>query len=129
MTPRLAVGAVVVARDRILLVRRATEPAAGKWSVPGGRVEEGETLEEAVRREVKEETGLDVEVGDLLGFVETASTSYHFVICDFLAVVTGGEEPRAGDDACEVAWVEREAAGELDLVEGLRDFLVGHGIL
>lgn len=129
MTARLGVGAVVCEGDRILLIRRGKEPGAGRWSVPGGHVEEGETLEEAVCREVREETGLSVEAGSLVGFVEMALGSDRYVICDFLASPTGEGELRPGDDASEAVWVTRHAARELDLVEGLRDFLVAHGLL
>ena len=85
--PEVAVGAVAVHDDRLLLVRRGRGPAAGEWSVPGGRVEHGETLHEAVVREVAEETGLEVVVTGFLGWVERIGEDpepYHFVILDFV---------------------------------------------
>jgi 8-oxo-dGTP diphosphatase len=127
--PALAVGAIVVHEGRLLLVRRLRPPAAGTWTVPGGRVEPGETLTEAVAREVLEETGLTVEVGDLAGWVERAGEGYHFVILDFLARVAGDRvEPVPGDDAADARWVEPEVLSELPLVAGLADFLRDHGI-
>ncbi|MHB1924807.1 MAG: NUDIX domain-containing protein, partial [Acidimicrobiales bacterium] len=83
MRPEICVGAVVVDDERLLMIRRGHGPAAGEWSVPGGRVEVGETLAEAVVREVMEETGLEVVCDDLLGWVERISDEDHFVILDF----------------------------------------------
>jgi 8-oxo-dGTP diphosphatase len=88
--PELAVGAVVVHAGCLLLVRRGSPPAAGLWSVPGGRVEPGETLTEAVAREVREETSLDVEAGELLGWVERRTGGHHYLIVDFWAVLRRG---------------------------------------
>lgn len=90
---------------RLLMIRRGQEPALGAWSLPGGRVEPGETDTEAVVREVAEETGLTVRVGDLIGRIETpAPAGGVFDIADYAAEVIGGEL-LAGDDATEVAWV------------------------
>lgn len=130
--PELAVGAVVVHDAMLLLVRRGHGPAAGEWSVPGGRVEHGETLAEAVVREVAEETGLECVCGELLGWVERlgeGSRSPHFVIMDFVATVLEHGEPVAGDDAAEVAWVPLAEVLDRRLVEGLPEFLHEHGIL
>lgn len=127
--PTLAVGAVVLHSGRLLLVRRGREPGAGLWSLPGGRLEPGESLAASVSREVAEETGIEVEAGDLVGFVERRGEGYWFLILDFLATPVGGElEPRPGDDAVEAAWIELEALGGLALVEGLADFLAEHGV-
>ena len=126
--PTLAVGAVVVdAEGRLLVVRRGGAPAAGRWSLPGGRVEPGETVREAVRREVAEETGLDVDVGDLVGFVEVRGGGHHFVILDLRAEVRGGDL-RAGDDAAEVAWMSRGRLEAVTTTDGLLAFLDEHGI-
>lgn len=127
--PTLAVGAVLLdAAGRLLVVRRGHPPAAGRWSLPGGRVEPGESLTEAVAREVAEETGLEVRVGGLVGHLEIRDPEHHLVILDFHAEVVDGGEPRAGDDADDVAWMTRgelEAAGPTD---DLLDFLDRHGV-
>jgi ADP-ribose pyrophosphatase YjhB (NUDIX family) len=121
----------VVQDDCLLLVRRGRGPAAGEWSVPGGRVETGETLAEAVVREVAEETGLDVVCDELVGWVERIGSDHHFVIFDFRATPLGpaDTEPSAGDDAAEVAWVPLTELSELRLVDGLAEFLAAHGVI
>jgi ADP-ribose pyrophosphatase YjhB (NUDIX family) len=129
-TPETAVGAVAVADGALLLVRRGRGPAAGEWSVPGGRVEWGESLHEAVVRETFEETGLEVVVDRFLGWVERIGDDFHFVILDFLVTALDPESaPRAGDDAAAVAWVPVANLSELRLVAGLYDFLVDHGVI
>ena len=127
--PELCVGAVAVDDDRILMIRRGRGPAAGVWSVPGGRVEAGETLAEAVVRELREETGLSGVCEGLVGWVERLSADYHYVILDFYVTVVGDDDPVAGDDAAEAAWVPLADVAELALVEGLAEFLHDHGIL
>lgn len=127
--PELSVGAVLVHDGSLLLVRRGHGPAAGEWSVPGGRVEWGEMLAEAVVREVAEETGLECICGELLGWVEIIQSDHHFVVLDFVATVLEHGEPVAGDDAAEVRWVPVDAVLELNLVDGLAEFLHEHGIL
>jgi 8-oxo-dGTP diphosphatase len=126
--PEVAVGAVVVDDGSLLLVRRGRGPAAGEWSVPGGRVERGETLAEAVVREVAEETGLEVVCGPLLGWVERIGDDHHHVILDFEATLLGGALV-AGDDAAEAAWVPAGEVTDLRLVDGLAEFLADHGII
>lgn len=129
--PSLAVGAVVRRDGELLMVERGVPPAAGRWSVPGGHVEPGETLDEAVRREVLEETGVDVQVGELLGYVEL-SAGEHFVILDFLATPlegAAGVELRPGDDAAAARWVPLGEVAALPLVDGLADFLLLHGVI
>lgn len=127
--PELCVGAIVVLDDRLLLIRRGHGPAAGRWSVPGGRVEGGELLAEAVVRELAEETGLEGVCGELVGWVERVSEDQHFVILDFRATVLDDRDPVAGDDATEARWVPLEDVAALDLVDGLANFLHEHGIL
>ena len=127
--PVVAVGAVVVDHDRLLLVRRGRGPAQGYWSVPGGRVEWGETLAEAVTRELREETGLDGVCGPLIGWAERIEDDHHHVILDFEVTVVGDEAVTPGDDAVEVAWVDLHAVGEMRLVDGLAEFLHDHGII
>lgn len=128
-SPQLCVGAVAVDQDRILLIRRGRDPAAGRWSVPGGRVEPGETMSEAVVRELAEETGLRGVCGDLVGWVERIDPDHHFVIFDFMVTILEASAPVAGDDAAEVAWVAISALADLPLTDGLAEFLHDRGII
>jgi 8-oxo-dGTP diphosphatase len=127
--PEVCVGAIALDDGSILLVRRGRGPAQGSWSVPGGRVEPGETLAEAVVRELAEETGLSGVCESLVGWVERIGPGYHFVILDFAVTLVSDAEPVAGDDAAEACWVPLSAVAELPLVEGLAEFLHDHGIL
>lgn len=108
--PIVGVGAVIVRDGRALLVRRNTEPLKGEWSVPGGALELGEKLRPGAAREVLEETGLHVEVGEVLDVFDSifpdadGRTQYHYVLIDFLCVSIAGEAV-AGSDVCEVRWV------------------------
>ncbi len=131
MRPEVCVGAVAVIDGRLLLIRRGHGPAAGEWSVPGGRVEGGETLAEAVVRELAEETGLEAVCDDLVGWVERISDDHHFVILDFLVTVLDDPEklPVAGGDAAEAAWVPLDEVAEQRLVDGLAEFLHEHGVI
>ena len=109
--PLVGVGAVIVQEGRVLLVRRGSEPLKGHWTLPGGVLELGESLTGGVVREVKEETGLDVEVSELIELLDrihrdNGRVRYHYVIADYLCRVTGGEL-RAASDADAVRWVER----------------------
>jgi 8-oxo-dGTP diphosphatase len=108
----VAVGAIVIDQDgRILLIRRARAPSLGAWTLPGGRVQTGESLEEAVVREVREETALDTRVIDCLGAVTIAREGTVYEIHEHLVVPVGSNVPRAGDDAADVRWAVRD---ELD---------------
>ncbi len=128
--PEVAVGAIVLYDGSMLLVKRGTEPHRGRWSIPGGRVEAGETLAEAVEREVFEETGLAVSCGAFVGCVERISDEHHFVILDFLAsTVDAAPRPIAGTDADEARFVSTQMMFTIDLVDGLFDFFVEHGLL
>jgi len=127
--PELCVGAVVVTDAKLLMVRRGRGPAQGRWSVPGGRVERGETLAEAVVRELGEETGVAGVCGELLGWVERIDDEAHYVILDFVVVPLSDADPVAGDDAAEVAWVPLGEVPELPVVDGLAEFLADHGII
>lgn len=125
----VAVGAVVRHEGRLLLIRRAKPPQAGRWSLPGGRVEPGESLRDAVAREVYEEAGLVVDVGDQVGWVERIGEGHHYVILDFAATVTGATSLRAGDDAAEARWVALDEVASVDLVDGMLTFLREHGVV
>lgn len=125
----LCVGAVVVDDGRILLVRRGRGRSAGTWSIPGGHVELGETLAEAVLRELYEETGLAGICDDLIGWVEQIDDHGHLVIFDFNVTVLDSSDPVAGDDAAEVAWVPSIDAEALPLAEDLLEFLTANGII
>jgi 8-oxo-dGTP diphosphatase len=129
VSPIVGVGAVVVDHDRLLLVRRGRGPAQGAWSVPGGKVEHGEALVEAVTRELLEETGLEGVCGPLLGWAERIDGDDHYVILDFEVTLVGDDQPTAGDDAAEVAWVELHAVTDLLLVDGLAELLHDNGII
>jgi len=111
--PIVGVGAVIVENGRALLVRRGTEPLKGEWSIPGGVVELGETLRAAAAREAKEETGLEVEPGEVLEVVDRImrdpqrNVQYHYVLVDFLCRRVSGEA-RSGADASELRWITPE---------------------
>lgn len=121
--PRCAGAVVRDADGRVLLVRRANEPGRGLWSIPGGRVEPGESAREAAVREVREETGLDVEVGDLLLTLVIGP----YLVDDYAATVTGGTL-RAGDDATEAGWFDVADVRGLALSPSLRDALEALGL-
>jgi 8-oxo-dGTP diphosphatase len=114
--PIIGVGAVIVHSGRALLVRRATEPLRGEWSVPGGALELGEKLRDGAAREALEETGLHVEVGEVLDVFDSifpdadGRTQYHYVLIDFLCRVLSGDAV-AGSDVSEVKWI---TAADLD---------------
>ena len=127
--PRLAVGAIAVRSDELLLVRRGHGPAAGEWSVPGGRVERGELLSAAVVRELAEETGLEAICGPVVGWVERIDDEHHFVIIDFEVTVIDDGDPVPGSDAAEAEWVPIHDVAERRLVDGLAEFLHDHGII
>jgi 8-oxo-dGTP diphosphatase len=120
--PIIGVGAVIVKDDHVLLVRRATEPLKGEWSVPGGALELGEKLRDGAAREALEETGLLVEAGEVLDVFDSiftdadGRTQFHYVLIDFLCRPVAGEAV-AGSDVSEVRWVtESDVSGM-----GLRD--------
>lgn len=122
--PIIGVGAVIVQGSRVLLVRRASEPLRGEWSVPGGMLELGEKLRDGVCREVEEETGLKVETGEVLDvfdsiFTDTLGrTQYHYVLIDYLCRPLSGEA-RAGSDVSDVRWVGLEALPAMGLRESI----------
>ena len=124
------VGAIVTdGQGRLLMIKRGHEPGAGLWSIPGGRIEPGETDAEAVVREMIEETGLTVEVGRLIGRVRRPGLSGAVIdIRDYAATVTGGTL-RAGDDAADARWVAPGELESLDITEGLIDAFTDWGVL
>ena len=127
--PVVAVGAIVIRNDELLLVRRGRGPAQGKWSVPGGKIEFGETAAEAVVRELLEETGLQGLCGPLVGWAELLGEEDHFVVLDFEVQVLDEDTLAAGSDAAEVRWVHVNDVAELALADGLAEFLADHDII
>ena len=125
MGPDVAVGAVVLAQvagaPHVLLIQRGRPPLQGSWTLPGGRVNRGESLVAAVRREVKEETAIDVEVGGLVEVVEIVKDDFHYVIMDYAAVLHGDPATmRAGDDAADARWVPLTDVGAYGITEAVR---------
>lgn len=143
--PTIAVGAICVRDGQLLLIRRRHAPARGRWSLPGGRVEIGELLADALKREVREETGLEISVGDLAGILEVprdlqtdisspASSQIsrpgtHYVILDYFTTVEGSSTPLAGDDATEARWVALGDVARMDLTPRFVETLRAWGVL
>lgn len=126
----IAGGVVSDGRGRILLAQRLNPPDAGCWTVPGGRVEPGESVAEAVVRELHEETGLQVQAGALLGRLDIpgADDDTVYDVVDYAATVIGGTL-QAADDAGAVGWFSRIEMAELPLTAGLIEILTGYGVL
>lgn len=124
MTPCVSVSAIAIYDDQILMIRRGHGPAQGKWSVPGGKVRFGETLAEALVRELLEETGLQGICGEFVGICEKIDDEDHYVIIAHLAeLIDEYEDPIAGDDAQEVRWIATSELSDYDIVDGLLEFL------
>jgi 8-oxo-dGTP diphosphatase len=125
--PLVGVGAIIICNGKILLEKRGNEPGKGKWSIPGGLVELGEPVEQTVIREVKEETGLEVEkpghidVVDNIDLDENGRIKYHFIIIDFLVKLKGGTL-KAASDAAELRWIALSEAEECELTKTFRAF-------
>jgi 8-oxo-dGTP diphosphatase len=125
-SPLIGVGAVIVQDNRVLVIRRGQAPLLGEWSLPGGVLECGETLREATIREAREETGLAVEVGEMLGVYERVIRSedgrvrYHYVLIDFLCRPVAGEL-KAASDAADAGWFTREELPALKLAYDAND--------
>jgi 8-oxo-dGTP diphosphatase len=124
----VAVGAVVVRNDDLLMVRRGNDPGKGLWSLPGGRVESGEYLADALRREVAEETGLEITVGDLVGIFEVVGDP-HYVVLDFFARAEGELAPEAAGDVDEARWVPLDEVPALECTPRFVETLKGWGVL
>ncbi len=124
------VGAVVIdGQGRLLMIKRGHEPGAGLWSIPGGRIEPGETDAAALAREMLEETSLSVQVGRLLGRVRRPGPGGSVIdIKDYAATITGGTL-QAGDDAADARWIAPGELNSLDITEGLIEALTGWGVL
>ena len=126
--PFVGVGAIIIQDTRVLLVKRAHPPIQGQWSIPGGVLEVGELVREAAIREAREETGLIVEPGELLGVYDRIlrnteqRVQYHYVLIDFLCRSVGGEL-QAADDAAEVGWFTREELPALKLAADTVDVI------
>jgi len=126
--PFIGVGAIVIEGDRVLLVKRAHPPIQGQWSIPGGVLEVGELVREAAVREAREETGIIVEPGVLLGVYDRVlrhadgRVQYHYVLIDFLCRAVGGEL-QASSDASEVRWFKREELPALKLADDTQDVI------
>jgi ADP-ribose pyrophosphatase YjhB (NUDIX family) len=126
--PRVGVGAVILDGRRVLLVRRGKPPLAGKWSVPGGLVELGETTREAIQREVAEECGLQVRLGEIAGILDRVvrdaegRVRYHWVLVDYLAFPVSGTLA-AATDVDEAQWVEVDEVERMDTTDGLIDMI------
>jgi 8-oxo-dGTP diphosphatase len=125
--PVVGVGAIILDGDQILLEKSKNSPGKGKWSVPGGLVDLGENVEDAVVREVKEETGLEVyeprlvDVVDYISLGERGGGMYHYVIIDYLVTSKGGK-PKAASDAADLKWVPFNEVDEYDLTTSFRLF-------
>ena len=121
--PLVGVGAIILRRDRILMAQRGKEPLKGWWSLPGGALELGESLQDAVCREVLEETGLEVEPVKLFEVFEritrddAGAPEYHYILIDYVCKVSGGKL-FPGDDVCAVEWVRRRDLANLRITEG-----------
>lgn len=126
--PLVGVGTVTIKSGKILLVKRAFDPGAGKWSIPGGLVEVGEKLSEAAARETEEETGIKVDILELINVFDMidpdgdGKTRYHYVLVDFLSKPVGGHE-RVSDEVTEIKWVTFEEAKTMDLTRTARKAL------
>ena len=123
--PQLAVSAAIFRDDKILLVRRARSPAKGFYSLPGGRVEFGESLHTALHREVDEETALKIEIVELAGWREVlpeAPGSEHYLIMSFAARWSSGE-PVLNDELDDFKWLPPDALGDLQMTGGLQEVI------
>jgi 8-oxo-dGTP diphosphatase len=119
-----AVGAIAIRNGALLLIRRGHAPSRGRWSLPGGRIEPGESAQDALVREMAEETGLTVEVGELVGEVRRPGPNGAiYRIQDFQVTPVTGDDPVAGDDALDVAWVPLADVAKYQLSAGLLQIL------
>jgi 8-oxo-dGTP diphosphatase len=126
--PVVGVGAIILREGKILLEKRGNEPARGQWTIPGGVVEVGESLEAAVKRETREETGLEVNAASLIDVVDqvhldkAGKIEYHYIIIDYIVRAAG--EPKASSDAAELKWVPLDEVEGYDLTPSFLRFFV-----
>jgi 8-oxo-dGTP diphosphatase len=127
--PLVGVGAIILRNDHVLLIQRGSEPSAGKWSVPGGLVELGESLQDAIAREVKEEVGLEVQVRDLVVALDrvildgAGRIEYHYILLDFLCECGAGE-PSPASDVVACAFVPIQSLSQYDLTRGTKQAIL-----
>lgn len=130
-TPRAGIGAIVFHKNRVLLVKRNNPPHAGQWAIPGGRINFGETLQQAAEREILEETGIRIKAGEpVFAFDDIRHDDHnrcrlHYVVVDLAAEYLGGE-PVAGDDAAEAMWVSADELGSLPVNPTTLQLLKNH---
>lgn len=125
-TPAIGVGGVVFNKKReVLLICRNKEPALGQWSIPGGCLDPGESLVDACRREIREETGMEVKVKNIVAVVERRFENFHYIIIDFFAEMEPGciHQPIAQTDVSEAKWILMDELSNLNLVEGLEEII------
>jgi mutator protein MutT len=135
-SPLVGVGAIVQYKGKILLIRRANEPGKGLWSIPGGLVELGETVRDAAKREVEEETGISVEIGDLIDVIdniirdEKGAIKFHYVLVDFLARPLS-EEPiiHPSSEALDAGWFSPQELEKLPITKTAQRLLKKLGLL
>ena len=126
--PIVTVGAIVFNGERVLLAQRGQEPNKGRWSIPGGAIELGETARQAVEREVREECGVTVQAGEVVEVLDilqrdpAGALRFHYVVIDFLCKVVSGELT-PGDDAADVRWVRLDELEALNVLERARDII------
>lgn len=124
--PLVGVGAVIIENNRILLVKRANEPNKGKWSVPGGLVRVGESLVDALKREIREEVGVEIEVDDVACVSEeifrNGEVRFHYVIIDFFARIIHGKAT-PGSDAAEIRWVPIHEVDKIETVDFVKELI------
>ncbi len=127
--PFIGVGALIVKDGRYLLIKRGKEPGKGKWSIPGGKVELGETLAEAIKREVLEECGIQIEIEKIFNIMDRilkdkdGKIKYHFVLIDYKAQYISGKA-RAYSDADDMKWVTAAEMSELDMNPETREIIL-----
>jgi ADP-ribose pyrophosphatase len=132
--PRVGVGAIVIHEGKILLVKRGVEPGKDLWAIPGGTLRLGETLRECAAREILEETGITIAVGecvyvfDLIERDEIGKIKFHFVVADFAALYVSGE-PKAGDDAAGACWYAPEDLDDLPVSQNTIKAMYSLGFL
>lgn len=125
IVPAIGVGGLIFNGDTVLLICRGKAPAAGQWSLPGGKLEAGESLHSACAREIREETGISATATQIVAVVERRLENFHYVIIDFIAELTlgAGVQPLFASDAGDARWVAVAELAHYDLVEGLEEII------